>query len=298
VKKRREVGKVGYHLNILVDGTVGTQGRLKLVHKVVELPTRVKLPYVEQGDPGGVPVLLLHGFLDSWRSFEPTLHHLPGSIHALALTQRGHGDASRPTVGYDVPDFTADLVAFMDVLHLEAAVIVGHSMGSAVAQRFTIDHPGRTLGLVLVGASSSLRNNPVAREYWDSVLSQLTDPVDPEFLREGLETALVQPIPQDLFEMLVRENQKVPPFVWREVLEARWRAEGDFAGQLTQITAPTLIVWGDQDARYFRAEQEAITAAITGSRLVVYRGAGHMLHVEEPERFASDLVAFMKALAT
>ncbi len=266
--------------------------------KSVELPTQVKLPYVEQGDPAGVPVLLLHGFLDSWRSFEPVLPHLPASMHAFALTQRGHGDASRPAAGYGVPDFTADLTAFMDVLHLEAAVIVGHSMGSAVAQRFAIDHPDRTLGLVLVGASASLRSNPGAREFWDSILSKLTDPVDPEFVRAGLKNMLAQPVPQARFEALVHENLKVPVFVWRAALEARWRAEGDFAGELTKITAPALIVWGDQDARYPRSEQEALAASIPRSRLVMYRSVGHLLHWEEPERFASDLVAFIEALGT
>ncbi len=56
--------------------------------KFVELPHGVELPYVEQGDPSGVPLLLLHGFADSWHSFELVLPHLPASIHAFALTQR------------------------------------------------------------------------------------------------------------------------------------------------------------------------------------------------------------------
>ena len=66
--------------------------------KTIVLPTGVTLPYVEQGDPDGVPVILLHGVTDSWRSFEPVLPHLPPSIRAFALTQRGHGDADRPSV--------------------------------------------------------------------------------------------------------------------------------------------------------------------------------------------------------
>jgi non-heme chloroperoxidase len=92
--------------------------------KSVELPNGVRLPYVEQGDPSGVPVVFLHGFLDSWCTFEPVLSLLPESIHAFAPTQRGHGDASRPAAGYGVPDFAADLAAFMDVIHLEAGVVV------------------------------------------------------------------------------------------------------------------------------------------------------------------------------
>jgi non-heme chloroperoxidase len=266
--------------------------------KSVELPNRVRLPYVEHGDPSGVPVVLLHGFLDSWRSFEPMLSHMPESIHVFALTQRGHGDASRPTAGYSVRDFTADLTAFMDVFQLEAAVIVGHSMGSAVAQRFAVDYPDRTLGLVLVGASAGLRANPNAREAWNALLSKLTDPVDPEFVRDGLKNTLVRPVPQALFESLVQENLKVPAFVWRAALDARWRAEGDFAGELAKIRAPTLIVWGDRDVRYPRSEQEAIAAAIPDSQLLVYPGAGHLLHVEEPGRVASDLAAFIEQFET
>jgi steroid delta-isomerase-like uncharacterized protein len=100
-------------------------------------------------------------------------------------------------------------------------------------------------------------------------------------------------VPQALFESLVQENLKVPAFVWRAALDTRWRAEGDFAGELAKITAPTLIVWGDRDVRYRRSEQEAIAAAIPDSQLVVYPGAGHLLHVEEPDRVASDLVAFI-----
>jgi pimeloyl-ACP methyl ester carboxylesterase len=52
-------------------------------------------------------------------------------------------------------------------------------------------------------------------------------------------------------------------------------------------------IWGDRDVRYPRSEQETIAAAIPDSRLVVYPGAGHLLHVEEPDRVASDLVTFI-----
>ena len=58
-----------------------------------QLAGGLKLPYVEQGDQSGVPVVLLHAFADSWRSFERLLPHLPPSIHAFAVTQRGDGEA-------------------------------------------------------------------------------------------------------------------------------------------------------------------------------------------------------------
>ena len=62
----------------------------------VTLPGGVRLPYVEHGDSAGVPVVLLHGYSDSWRYSELLLAQLPASVHAYAPTQRGHGDADRP----------------------------------------------------------------------------------------------------------------------------------------------------------------------------------------------------------
>lgn len=267
-----------------------------LVVESVELPNQLRLPYAEQGDPSGAPVLFLHGFADSWRSFELVLPHLPESIHAFALTQRGHGDASRPAAGYGVQDFAADVAAFQDAMHLRTAVIVGHSMGSGVALRFAIDHAERTMGLVLVGASPTMGATAAARAFWDSTLSKLTDPVDPALVRGMTESALAQPVPRTFVDAAVRESLKVPALVWKAAFESRWRLEGDYSAELTEITAPTLIVWGDQDARYARGEQKALAAAIAGSRLLVYHGAGHLLHWEEPQRFASDLLVFVQGL--
>jgi pimeloyl-ACP methyl ester carboxylesterase len=261
--------------------------------KRVELPNGVGLPYVERGGPTGVPVLFLHGFADSWHSFELVLPHLPASIHAFALTQRGHGDASQPATGYGIREFAADVVGFMDATRLRRVVLVGHSMGSAVALRFAIDHPARLQGLVLVSASPNMGATVAAREFWDTTLSKLTDPVDPALVRGMTESMLVQPVPQAFLDRSVKEGLKVPAFVWKAAFEARWRREGDYSSQLDRIKAPTLIVWGDRDDRYPRADQDALASAITGSRLLVYQGAGHLLHWEEPERFAADLGAFV-----
>ena len=67
-------------------------------------------------------------------------------------------------------------------------------------------------------------------------------------------------------------------------------------GELHTIKVPTLIIWGDQDTILPRSDQETLAAAIPGSRLVVYAGAGHAFYWEEPNRVASDLVAFIEAL--
>jgi non-heme chloroperoxidase len=262
--------------------------------KSVELPDGVRLPYVEQGDPSGGPVVLLHAIADSWRSFELVLSDLPASIHAYALTQRGHGDASRPARGYQSRDFAADLAAFMDALHIEAAVIVGGSSGGFIARRFAIDHPGRTLGLVLLGSPATLRDKPGVLEMWDSTISKLTDPISPDLVREFVEGTLTQPVPQAFLETIVQENLKVPARVWIATFEGL--LEDDSLMELDKIKAPTLVVWGDQDAILAQSDQETLAAAITGSRLLVYPGAGHAFYWEDPGRVASDLAAFIAGL--
>jgi non-heme chloroperoxidase len=266
------------------------------VVKAVELAKGVRLPYAAHGDPSGHPVLLLHGFADSWRSFELVLPHLPESIYAVALTLRGHGDASRPATGYGIRDFAADLAEFQDAMNLPAAVIVGHSMGSAVALRFALDHPERTVGLVLVGASPTMGSTAAARQFSDTTVSKLTDPVDPALVRGMTESMLAQPVPSAFLDAAIEAGLKVPALVWKAAFESRWRLEGDYSAELNRIKIPTLIVWGDHDVRYPRGEQEALASAIAGSRLLVYHGAGHLLHWEEPQRFASDLTAFVEGL--
>jgi non-heme chloroperoxidase len=160
--------------------TVATNPKIE----TIALRTGVTLPYVEQGDLAGLPVVFLHGVTDSWRSFEPVLPKLPPSIRAFALTQRGHGDAGRPASGYRCADLAADVAAFLDAQEIESAVILGHSMGSSVALRFALDFPSRTSGLVLLGAFASYRTNPAVIAFWEEAVSTLADPIDPAFARE------------------------------------------------------------------------------------------------------------------
>ena len=102
------------------------------MQKSASLATGVRISYVEQGDPDGMPVIFLHGVTDSWHSFAGVLPLLPPDIHAFALSQRGHGDSSRPASGYRLCDMADDLAAFLDVVQIPKAIIVGHSMGASV----------------------------------------------------------------------------------------------------------------------------------------------------------------------
>jgi non-heme chloroperoxidase len=257
----------------------------------VALSTGVTLDYVEQGNRSGVPVLLLHGLSDSRRSYERVLPHLPNSLRAFALTLRGHGDSSKPDAGYATRDHVMDAVAFMDAFGLDTTVVVGHSAGSLVARRMAIDHPERTRGLVLIGTLAAPRDNAGVMEVREAVAA-LTDPVDPDFVREFQMSTLAQPVPQDFIETVVQESLKVPARVWRAAVEGL--VNDDSSEELDAINAPTLVIWGDRDDMCPRSEQETLRAAIRDSRLVEYSGAGHGVHWEEPERLAADLVSFVE----
>ena len=73
--------------------------------------------------------------------------------------------------------------------------------------------------------------------------------------------------------------------------------DDEHVARLGRIAAPTLLIWGDQDAFVPESDQETLLATIAGSRLEIYRGTGHAVHWEEPARFAADLVAFVERLA-
>jgi len=254
----------------------------------------VELDCAERGDPAGLPVVFLHGVTDSRRSFEPVLPLLPASIRAIAVSQRGHGDSSRPARGYRFADFAGDLAALLDALAIDAAVVVGHSMGAGVAQRFAIEHPERVLGLVLAGSFGSMPQSEAVRGYYESSIAPLTEPVPASFARDFQESTLAQPIEPAFLDLVIRESVRVPARVWKEVF-AGFLAD-DLLPALRAITAPTRIVWGARDAFCTRADQDALCKAIPHAELVVYENAGHALHWEEPARFARDVAAFVARL--
>lgn len=209
------------------------------MEKFVSLSTGVRMEYVEQGRADGIPVVFLHGVTDSWRSFEHVLPLLPRTIHASAISARGHGRSSGPSSGYLLSDMSRDLRAFMDAMGMIKAVIVGHSMGAMVAQRFNVDNPGRVSGLVLMGALASLYQDSGLTEYYETAMASLTDPIDASFALE----------------------------------------------------------WGDRDIYAHWDSQDRLVSTIPGARLLVYEGAGHAVHWEDPLQFAGDLNAFLAQIA-
>jgi non-heme chloroperoxidase len=262
-----------------------------LIMHTVAVDDGLKLPCAEHGDRSGLPILLLHGYTDSWRSFELLLPHLPQGLRAIVPTQRGHGDADRPQ-GYAPADFAGDALAVLNALGIERAIVAGHSMGSQVALRLALDHPERVLGLVLIGGFAALGDNAAVRELWDDAVAGLEDPVDPGFVEAFQRSTMARQIPAEFLDTVVQESLKVLAAVWRDALRAMM--EANVVTALRRLAMPTLLLWGDRDAIIPRSEQELLAASLADARLVVLAGTGHAPHWEEHIRVADEISAFAR----
>ena len=257
--------------------------------RTVTLANGLHIPYAETSDPTGVPVVFVHAYVESWRYFEGVLARLPASLHGYAPTQRGHGDASRPPDGYRPEDFAADIVGFMDTVGIRRAVLVGTSSGGLVSQFVASSRPDRVLALVLISTPASLANKPAVTAIWDEV-SDLEDPLDPAFVDHFVRSTSPEAVPDEFLAVLVSESLKVPARVWKQTLRGLIAADSSVI--MNRITAPTLLIWGDEDA-LVSEDQQIIRGALQDARLKVYKGVGHAVHLAYPDRIVDDLIEFV-----
>ena len=265
---------------------IGDSPRLAHVH----LSNGLRLHYAEQGESRGQALILLHGYSDSWFSFSRVLAGLVRGRRVYALDLRGHGDSDRPATGYGMDDLGADVIAFMDARGIDRATLVGHSMGSFVAQEAALREPERVDALVLIGSATTPRRIGGIDELVAAV-DALRDPVPPAFARDFQLGTIHHPIPDAFLDEAVRASLKLPARVWQAVI-AGMIAAGP-ADRLARLGIPTLIFWGERDTIFDRSEQDALLGALPQAASRVYPDTGHALHWERPDEFIRDLNAFL-----
>lgn len=261
-----------------------------LRHSHVKLSTGIQMHYAEQGRESGEPVILLHGYSDSWFSFSRVLPLLPDDYRVFALDLRGHGQSDQPASGYGLDDLAADVVAFMDAKGIARATIVGHSMGGFVAQQVALAAPRRVSRLVIVSSARTPRAFTGLDEF-KQVVSTLEDPVPHEFVEEFQRSTVYQPVPAAFMDGVIAESKRLPARVWRGIMDGL--LELPPAVSLGRSGIPALVAWGEKDAWPPRAEQDSLVAMLGTARLKVYREIGHAPHWERPDEFAQDLRQFI-----
>jgi pimeloyl-ACP methyl ester carboxylesterase len=272
--------------------------------RFVDLPGGFHVHYQDAGDPSKPLLVLLHGFGDSFTTWEGWVHELRGKFHIISLDFPGHGLTRAPEgyqlAGDGLPDFVD---AFAAKLALPKFAVAGNSMGGGVAWQLAVRHPDRIDALILMDAAGFPNEKPPAEIPLAFKLLQY--PIGRAVLRnidnrplidEGLKTdvydkSLITPAIVDRWA----EFQRAPGH--RAILMgvnfgAQTRATADLLGT---IKVPTLVLHGENDVLIEPASARKFAAAIPGAKLITYPQVGHLPQIEIPRRSAADVAAFLEA---
>jgi pimeloyl-ACP methyl ester carboxylesterase len=274
-------------------GPIASQLDDGISSQVIKLQNGITLNYAVQGDPKGPVIVMLHGAGDSWHSFARVLPLLPSRYRVYAVTLRGHGLSDHPDSGYSRDDFAGDILGFLDELHIQHATLVGHSLGSFVAQKVAERDNGHLDRLVLIGSGPGTRKVGSSEQNVTSPFGRLTDPIPYTFARDFQASTIYYPVPAWFFEMMVGEAQRVPAATWHGIGASISGANS--LEDLKKIRIPTLLLWGEKDSIFHRDDQEILLRNVPQASLKAYPETGHALHWERPQRFTADLLTFIRS---
>jgi non-heme chloroperoxidase len=258
-------------------------------HREIELPDGRRHHYVSLG-ASGPRIVFLHGFTDSWRSFELLFGPLSAKFQLFALDQRGHGE-SQEADAYAIADFAADAIAFIESLGKEAVHLVGHSLGTIVAQRVAERRPDLLGSLILISAATSTGGHAGLQEM-QGELAGFAGRVSRDYAIGFQASTAHRPLAPAQLDIFVDETMKLSLATWRGTVDGLL---GDSALS-TPITLPTLSIWGVHDAIFDAQAQEALARKIPGLVANHYQDVGHAPHWEAPARVAKDIENFILSL--
>ena len=263
------------------------------------------LYYREAGaDQSGTPIVILHGGPGhSSLSFKQGFDFLAGQRRVVYYDQRGSGNSQviPDSSAYTVDQLVEELEALRrDVIQADQIIVLGHSAGGALAQRYALKYPAHVARLVLV-SSIQINNGIGAPILWDRFLPALfmlsgrlpADPVarDQWFTQlneAGAVSRLYDPARADLLQ----DMGSISFTTWRDV--SRSLEGDDFQAQLAQLNIPTLILYGAADSDYTgEANASRLCGLLPDCSLARFEHSGHWPFLEEPDRFAQVLNDFL-----
>ena len=244
----------------------------------------------------GVPILFIHGFPHDRTLWTPQLQGMTAQARVLAVDLRGFGETTVDPP-YSMDQYADDLVGFLDMLHVERAVVAGLSMGGYIAFAMWRRHAQRIRALVLAntraGADSdeakerrriqmslarTQGSNAIADAVLTGMLGKTTRARRPEIVSTVhgmISSAPVDGVIGALQAMIDRP---------------------DSTDTLRTIDVPTLVVTGDEDTIIPIEDVQSMQAAIRGSSLEVITGAGHLTNLERPAAFNHVVSEFLATL--
>ena len=272
----------------------------------------IRVHYVSQGS--GPLIVLLHGFPEFWYSWRlqiPFLADLGYTVVAPDL--RGYNDSDKPRTGYSILNLLRDIVGLIKGLGQEKAIIVGHDWGGVLAWAFAASYPQMTERLIVLNAPHpgamlrELRNPQQLRKSW--YVLALQTPVLPEYV---LGRNHAEAIGRMIYGAAV-QKEAFPPSVlarYREAMSkpgslrasisyyrALFRDPQHQGGSSSeeQITAPTLLIWGEQDIALDITLTKDLEQWVPNIQVRRIPDSGHWVQQEKPELVNQWIAEFLQS---
>ena len=271
--------------------TIVEQSNWSALKKRVRLPNGLNMAYVELGDPQAPPLLLLHGYTDTSRSWSLVAPHLAG-FRLLIPDQRGHGATDAPACCFGSSQYADDATQFLDALGIKRSAVAGHSMGSMVAIAMAAEHPERVSDIVLIGSTAL---SPVKRGDWlYENVAGLRWPLDrnSQFMRDWHPANQPTPVDPTFAAAVMEELLLVPQHVWVGVM--RELAYVPVGRHASDVRARVQILSGGKDPIFTAEHHQSLVAAFPNADARVYPELGHNPLWEHPAELARDMLRFLQ----
>jgi pimeloyl-ACP methyl ester carboxylesterase len=254
----------------------------------------LEIAYRRAGE--GPPLVLVHGATEDGRAWEPQLAALSEEFTTVAWDEPGAGRSSDVIAGFGLADYAGCLAALIEALELGPAHVAGISWGGTVALEVYRHHPALVATLIMVdtyaGWKGSLPEEEVDARV-KAVRNTLAAPAEEFDPGLALPGWFAGDPPAKFVPLLESMAADTRPESVRIALSVM--AEADQRDLLSRIAVPTLLVWGEQDARSPLSVARQFEAAIPDTRLVVIPDCGHVSNLERPDAFNEAVREFCRA---
>ena len=246
---------------------------------------RTTLPDVTPDVSKGKVLLYLHGAGGNGHFAHKMLDLLSANHSPLSLDYPGHGRSSGTESLKSIPAYSDFIYAFWKKLRVRPAVLIGHSMGGAIAMDLALRHPEMVDGLVLTCTAAKFAIPDERVNAWKQVMQgRMGQP----FTKDSCSPATPMSVVQEGWMEQIKTDPRVRYF---DLVACQ---QVDLTAKLGEIRKPTLVLAGQDDTTTPVAQSESLRDRIAGAKLTVVPQAGHWLPLEKPQEACDAIVAFLR----